>query len=407
MDGGLMRDVDYDILIVGAGMAGASLACALDGAGYRIALIEASSTDHVAPPGYDERVLALAYGSQRIFRQLGVWDALAAHATPIEHIHVSDRGRFGFTRLHAADEGVPAMGYVTAARAIGEALLPRLSGIAGLEVLRPATVVELAADQDDVEVGLITAQGRQRLRTRLLVAADGVHSAVRELSGIGADEHDYAHTAIIANLTPDQAHANIAFERFTESGPLALLPMSEGRMSLVYTVHSDAAQAHLALDDAAFLGKVQERFGYRLGRLKRIGQRSAYPLVMTRAQAQIAARTVLIGNAAHTLHPIGGQGFNLGLRDVATLAAMLRAPETSDPGAADLLADYAKHRAGDHKAIIRATDALAKVFSNRLPLITQTRDLGMIAVDLLPGPRHLLARHAMGLAARVPTLEIR
>ncbi|MCB1735406.1 MAG: 2-octaprenyl-6-methoxyphenyl hydroxylase [Gammaproteobacteria bacterium] len=402
-----MRDIDYDILIVGAGMAGASLACALDGAGYRIALLEASSTDHAAPPGYDERVLALAYGSQRIFRQLGVWDALAEHATPIEHIHVSDRGRFGFTRLHAVDEGVPAMGYVTPARAIGEALLPRLPGIAGLEVLRPATVVALAANRDGVEVGLITGQGRQRLRARLLVAADGVRSAVRELSGIGADEHDYSHTAIIANLTPAQGHGNVAYERFTETGPLALLPMTEGRMSLVYTVHSDEADAHLGLDDAAFLCKVQERFGYRLGRLQRIGQRSAYPLVMTRAQTQIAARTVLIGNAAHTLHPIGGQGFNLGLRDVATLAAMLRAPETHDPGAGALLAEYAKRRAGDHSAIIRATDALAKVFSNRLPVLSQTRDLGMIAVDLLSGPRHLLARHAMGLAARVPTLEPR
>lgn len=400
-----MSRFDYDIVIVGAGMAGASLACALDGAGYRIAMVEASPSDHNAPPGYDERVLALAHGSRRIFEQLGVWNALDADATPIEHIHVSDRGRFGFTHLHAVEEGVSAMGYVTPARAIGKALLPRLPAIAGLELLRPATLVSVDADADGIDVGLVTTEGRRVIRAQLLVAADGVRSAVRELSGIGADEHDYGHTALIANLTPAQAHGNVAYERFTDTGPLALLPMSEGRMSLVYTVHSPDAEEHLALDDDAFLARVQARFGYRLGRLRRVGKRSAYPLVMTRAQAQTAARTVLVGNAAHTLHPIGGQGFNLGLRDIATLAALLRADDVADPGGAGLIADYAARRAGDHDAIIRATDTLAKVFSNGLPLLSQARDVAMLAIDLLPAPRRLLARHAMGLAARVPSLR--
>ncbi len=397
----------FDLVVVGGGLVGASLVCALAGQGLRMALVEAQPLKVADLPGYDDRGIALAAGSQRIFAGMGLWPALAGAATPIRRIHVSDRGRFGFVRLDAADEGVPALGYVALARELGAALLGRLGGLAEVTLFSPARVADFAADGAGARLTLATEGGaRQTLEARLVVAADGTRSALRDRLGIATTERDYGQSAVIANVSPQLAHEGVAYERFTDTGPLALLPMSEGRCALVWTVPADRVEAVMALDDAGFLAGLQARFGQRLGRLERVGRRSAYPLRLVRAKDALGPRLALIGNAAHTLHPIAGQGFNLGLRDVAALAEVLvearRAGE--DPGAPEVLARYARWRRADQRRVVAFTDGLNRLFASPLPPLACARDLGMLALDLLPPAKRGFGRLAMGRAGRLPRL---
>ncbi|NOQ94501.1 MAG: 2-octaprenyl-6-methoxyphenyl hydroxylase, partial [Methylophaga sp.] len=308
---------DFDLIVVGGGMVGASLACALKNTSLKIAVIEAFEPDSAQQPSYDDRGIALAYGSQRIFESMGLWDQLALHSTTISDIHVSDRGHFGVTRLSAEKENVPALGQVITARSMGLVLNQALSQQNNLDIICPASVVSLKQYDDYVE---LTLDDARQLSAKLIVAADGAQSTIRQLLGLGALEHDYEQTAITANISPERAHHGRAFERFTDSGPIALLPMSDKRCSLVWTVKTGDEIALLQLSENEFLEQLQNRFGYRLGKLKQVGQRNSYPLTLMQADQPIQQRVVLIGNAAHSLHPIAGQGFNLGLRDVAALA---------------------------------------------------------------------------------------
>lgn len=401
-----MTNDTYDILISGGGLVGASLACALGGRGLRIGLVEAVPYGAVDQPSYDDRAIALAAGTQRIFAAMGLWPALEARATPIHRIHVSDRGRFGFARLDRVEEGVPALGYVALGRDIGAALSERLAQLQDVELICPARVIDVEPDQDMTRLHVETGAGERRLTTRLLVAADGAQSTLRELLDIPTTTWEYGQTAVITNITPQRAHDNVAYERFTDTGPLALLPMSDNRCSVVWTLRDDAVDAIMALDDAAFLARLQERFGGRLGRLQRVGKRVAYPLRMVRARESVRARLALIGNAAHTLHPIAGQGFNLGLRDVAALAEVLLAAQHTgrDIGSLEVLRQYADWRSGDHRRVIAFTDGLTRMFTNPLPPIALVRDLGMLALDLCPPAKRLFARLTMGRAGRLPKL---
>lgn len=394
----------FDVLVAGGGMVGASLAVALAGRDLRIGVLEAQPFDSATQPSYDDRAIALAYGSRRILEGIGIWQRLEPVAEPILSIHVSNRGQFGFTRLDYRDESVEALGYMVAARDLGAALAPVLTQAEGIELFCPARIRGVRIGPDAVEVSL--AGDRPPLRARLLVAADGARSRVRDLLGIPVHGRTYGHHAVIANLTPEHAHAGMAFERFTDTGPLAMLPMSEGRCALVWTLGDEAARTALDLDDAAFLARVQERFGHRLGRLKQVGRRAAYPLRQVYAREQARPRVVLIGNAAHTVHPVAGQGFNLGLRDVAALAEVLAGAVAcrEDFGALQVLDRYTAWRRRDHRRVLLATDALARVFVNPLRLVGVLRNLGMLGIDLLPGAKHLLARQAMGLAGRLPRL---
>ena len=407
----------FDVLIVGGGMVGASLAhalrgCGPRGSGLRIGMIEVSAEDALVQPSYDERSIALSFGSRRIFEQLGVWDALSPAGSPIERIHVSDRGHFGFSHLDAKEEGVDALGYVTPARAIGAALLPGLAHIEELTVFHPAEVVSVEQDAVGERVSLqVDVDGvMQTMTTRLAVAADGGRSTLRESQQIPVTEYDYGHTAVISTVTPGRPHGQVAYERFTNTGPLALLPMTDNRLSLVWTFHTDDADAALAWSDEQFLSRLQERFGFRVGRFEKVGKRFAYPLKRVQANQQVKGRVVLIGNAAHTLHPIGGQGFNLGLRDVAVLAALIKAAPMGqegqrDPGGADLLTRYEKQRKVDQREIIGVTDAMARLFSNDSKALAGARGLGMVAMDLCPPVRHKFARHAMGLGGGLPRVS--
>jgi len=273
----------YDVIIVGGGMVGASLACALSGQGLRIAIVEAVQPKVRAEPGYDERAITLAYGTKRIFSGLQLWDQLAAAATPIHRIHVSDRGRLGMTRMDRSDEGLPALGYVVPARVIGQVLNEAVSHREDIEYRCPASVTAVSRSADAVHVDILQDEKPERLSARLLVAADGVNSAIREQFGIDTVESDYEQTAIVTNVTPQLPHNNIAYERFTDTGPLAILPMTEQRCAVVWTVASERADEVMALDDAAFLAGLQERFGYRLGRLEQVGLRQAWPLKLLQA----------------------------------------------------------------------------------------------------------------------------
>jgi 2-octaprenyl-6-methoxyphenol hydroxylase len=397
---------DLDVLIAGSGMVGASLACALAGQGLRVATVEPVEPSAPAQPSYDDRVVALSLGSQRILGGVGAWDGLAGQATAIREVHVSDRGHFGASRLSAEHLGVAALGYVVEARAIGRALLERLAVPGGPERICPASVRSVAPGPEAVEVVVESAGGSRRLSTRLLVAADGARSGVREAAGIPAEEHPYRQSAVIANLTPARSHAGVAYERFTDSGPLALLPMTAGRCALVWTVPAERTAWALGLGDEAFLAAVQDRFGDRLGALLRVGRRSAHPLSLVRARAQVRGRVVVVGNAAHSLHPVAGQGFNLGLRDAAALAEVLvdAARAGGDPGAPGTLAAYAGWREGDQRQVTLFTDAVVRLFSSGSRVLAAARGLGLLAVDLLPGVGPGLARRMMGLHGRQPRL---
>jgi 2-octaprenyl-6-methoxyphenol hydroxylase len=402
-----MADSDhYDVVIVGGGMVGASLAIALGGSTLRIALLEAVPFRDDAQPSYDDRAIALAYGTHRIFAGMGLWDALQGETTPIHSIHISDRGHFGFTRLDCRDEGVAALGYVAVSRAMGGMLAERLRQLPNVELLCPATVTNVVLGGRHAEVVIDGDEAPRRLSARLVVAADGATSQVREWLGIDALRWEYDQTAVITNITPEAPHRNRAFERFTDSGPLALLPMSDNRCSVVWTVRSEHADEVMNLEDAPFLDALQERFGTRLGSFQRVGKRRAYPLMLVRAEEHVRPRLALIGNAAHTLHPVAGQGFNLGLRDVAVLAEVLcdAVAAGRDIGDLEVLQSYAQWRRRDHYKMIAFTDGLARVFANPLAPLRALRNAGLLAVDVVPPLKHILTRHTMGLAGKLPRL---
>ncbi len=397
---------EYDVVIAGGGMVGASLACALAPLGLRVAVVEAVSAQAAQQPSFDDRGIALSLGSQRIFATLGLWPALAPAATAIKTIHVSDRGRFGVTRLQHQDYAVAALGYVMTSRDMGAVLQQQLTRQAGIALLCPARVVAVTTDSDLVRVSVAQdGDGQRQLTARLLVAADGGDSRVRAMLGISVREQDYLQDAVIANVSTSRRHQQTAYERFTASGPLALLPLSQGRSAVVWTRRREQTPATLALDDAAFCAQLQEQFGWRLGAFTRAGRRAAYPLRLLRVSEPQRQRALVIGNAAHSLHPIAGQGFNLGLRDVAVLAEVLaEAAAGGDVGAPAVLARFVERQGRDQRQTALLTDGLVRIFSNDFLPLALARNAGMLALELLPAGRRLLAQQAMGLAAPVSRL---
>lgn len=404
---------DCDVLIVGGGMVGASLACALAAQPLRIIVVEGVPFRSQGQPSFDDRSIALAYGSSRIFSAMGLWSALIDGVAPIRRIHISDRGHFGATRLDASREGVDALGYVVQTRTLGRVLQERLGQLPNVELLCPARLEDLVPGSESVAVSIAGPDGPRTLHTRLLVAADGAGSVVRERLEIPVTRWDYGQSAIIANVGTSEPHGDTAYERFTDTGPLAMLPLplagqaaGGGHCSLVWTARADQVGDIMALEDDAFLAALQERFGPRLGAMVKVGRRHAYPLALVRARQHTRPRVALIGNAAHALHPVAGQGFNLGIRDVAVLAELLAeaAAAGGDPGADALLQRYGQWRRRDQRAIIAFTDGLARVFANPLPPVALARDLGLVALDLLPPLKRMLTRRTMGLAGRLPRL---
>jgi 2-octaprenyl-6-methoxyphenol hydroxylase len=395
---------EFDVAIVGGGLVGASLALALAGTGVHALLIEGVAPDSAVQPSFDERTTALGNASRRIFQGLGVWDELSREAAPIRAIHVSDAGRFGFARLRAKEHGIDAFGYVIPNRVIGAALWRRLSRAAGITVRVPARIEDLDLTTERAYFTVITSAGvREVCSARLLIAADGAHSAVRTAAGIEAAVEDYEQVAITAAVLGDRAHDGTAYERFTPTGPVAVLPLRGGGFGTIWSCAPPQATALLALDDEAYLAELQNRFGWRAGRFRHIGRRASYPLKLTRAASSVAGRTVLIGNAAQALHPIAGQGFNLGLRDAALLAELI-AGATGDVGSAELLRKFSDWRAADRGGVVRFTDGLVRLFGSRMPGVGLLRDLGLLAFDLSPPAKRALARVSLGFGGPTPRL---
>jgi 2-octaprenyl-6-methoxyphenol hydroxylase len=395
----------YDVAIVGGGMVGATLAVALAPLNLRVAIIEAIPHNAAAQPSFDERTTALSNGSRRILETIGVWPTLNALATPIAKIHVSDQGRFGFARIDASEQGLSAMGYVLPNRALGSALWSRLSS-AAVKIFCPAEVSGLTANDEAVKIEIAEAGAKIAIDAKLIVAADGVQSVVRSAFGVAAEVRDYNQTAVITTVLPQRFHDNVAYERFTPEGPLALLPLDGGRCTLVLTLAKDAAQSALAWSDQEFLAELQRRFGFRLGRFLKVGRRVPYPLSLTQSDRTSAPRCVIIGNAAQGLHPVAGMGFNLGLRDAACLAELIaeNLASDADPGSAKLLSEYDAWRRQDRGGVIAFTDGLVRVFSNPLSGVARLRNLGLLAFDLLPPAKSALSRLSTGGGGRVPKL---
>jgi len=395
---------EFEVAIVGGGLVGASLALALRGTGVRVLLIESVAPDSAVQPSFDERTTALGNASRRIFQGLGVWDEVSREAAAIRAIHVSDAGRFGFARLRAEEQGIDALGYVVPNRVLGAALWGRLSGANGIEVRVPASVEALDITTERAYFTVVTDAGlREVVSASLLVAADGAQSAVRAAAGIAAAVEDYEQIAITAAVAAERAHDGTAYERFTPSGPVAVLPLRSGGYGTIWSCTPQRAADLLALEDAAYLSELQGRFGWRAGRFLRMGRRASYPLKLTRAVTTVARRAVLVGNAAQALHPIAGQGFNLGLRDAALLAEVI-AGASGDVGSAEVLRRFSEWRAADRGGVVRFTDGLVRLFGSRMPGVSLLRNLGLLAFDLSPPAKRALARVSLGFGGPTPRL---
>lgn len=401
---------DCDVVIAGGGMIGTSLALALSTLDLDIVVVEPVARGDHGQPSFDDRSTALSRSSQRMFAALGLWERIAAASTPVSRINVSERGRFGFAHIDADEQGVDALGHVVINRVLGEVLDEALHGAPGLTLECPARIVATRRLKDGLR-GVETADGdgsRRLLGCRLLVAADGARSGVRGMLGIGAEHSSYRQRAIIGNVVTARPIGTQAYERFTADGPLAVLPIQGGRAAFVWILPDAAAEGVLRLDDDAFLERLQDAFGNRLGEMSRVGSRQAYPLSLSRAERLVAERAALVGNAANGLHPVAAQGFNLGLRDVAALAECIAdAVERGDGdvGSEPILERYARWRHADQRNLVRFTDGLVKLFGSRRPPVRLLRSLGMLGFDLVPGVRRLFARHTMGLTGRLPRLS--
>lgn len=391
-------------------MIGTSLGLALAPLNLRVAVVEAVARGSGQQPSFDDRSTALSRSSQRMFEAMGLWPEIVAASTPIRNIHVSDKGRFGFAHIDAAEQNVEALGYVVINRVLGRVLQDSLAKVDNLDIICPGKTVAVALGDKRAEVIVREELGKKKLSCRLLVAADGANSSVRDMVGISAQQVSYDQWAIIGNLLPEKAPDNRAYERFTESGPVAMLPIADNRAAFVWIQSPDAAKEALSLTDEEFSARIHEAFGHRLGRFSKVGKRAAYPLSLSKANSLISRRSVVVGNAAHGLHPVAAQGFNLGMRDVAALCDCIADARADtavelDCGDAAILENYAEWRRADHRKLVRFTDGIVRLFGDARPPIRLLRNIGMLGFDLIPGVRRMFAKHTMGLAGKLPRLS--
>jgi 2-octaprenyl-6-methoxyphenol hydroxylase len=398
--------MNCDIAIVGGGLAGASLAVALAPLGYDIRIIEAVAYKAAEQPSYDDRTLALSHSSCRILSSIGLWPRLEAEATAIRKILISELDRPGRVVLDPAEMNLRAFGHVVEARRFGAVVTGYIEQTPNIEVLSPVRVTGMEKDARQIRLQLGSDAGPEELRARLVVAADGANSFIRNHLKIPTDTRDYGQTAVICNVTPEIAHEGRAFECLTRTGPFAVLPHTGTRCGLVWSVATDKADEIMALDDDAFLAGAQIRFGTHLGALVKAGKRTAYPLRLVRARQDIRDRLVILGNAAHAIHPIGAQGFNLALRDVAVLAEILADDDQGDPGENTLLQTYSRWRKQDQRGTIANSDGMTRLFSNPSVFAAGLRTTGLIAHAISPQLRRRSAIKAMGYRGRVPRLAL-
>ncbi|EGQ8946657.1 2-octaprenyl-6-methoxyphenyl hydroxylase [Vibrio parahaemolyticus] len=389
----------YDVVIAGGAMAGATLALAIEhlsqGA-LRVAVVEPFKAQSDQHPGFDSRSIALSYGTVNLLRHLELWSAIEPFSTPIEHIHVSDRSHAGMTDITKHDVGVEALGYVVELADVGRVYQELLTHSTAIDLYCPDSAKHITRTQENVTIELASGE---LLNAKLLVAADGAVSQCCQQIGLELSEHDFDQVAVIANIVTQEPHSGRAFERFTENGPVALLPMSDNRMSLVWCLRPDEAQVVMELSESEFLERLQQDFGWRLGAMKKVGLRASYPLLLRHRKQNISHRFAIIGNAAQTLHPIAGQGFNLGIRDVVSLAEEL-VKQSEDVGRYQGLMRFSQRREADRNETIWLTSSLVHVFSNDLLAMRIGRNTALAAMDNLSIFKQPLLRHTLGLVKR-------
>ncbi|GAB5499417.1 MAG: 2-octaprenyl-6-methoxyphenyl hydroxylase [Pseudohongiellaceae bacterium] len=399
----------YDITVVGAGMVGACFARLLSEtlgqSGYSILAVEAVAPAAAEQPSFDARSTALSWGSRKIFQRMGLWAELQAVTTPIREIRVSDQGHFGSAQIDCREHGQDALGYVVENRQLGALLNPFLQASPALDYLAPARISAVRPRQDGMELDVEQQDETTTVSSGLVVLADGGRSPICSQLGIEQQRKAYGQQALIANIAFSEPHGNVAYERFTDSGPLAVLPLNDfedqHRGSLVWTLTEDEGELFTALADEQLLDRLNARFGRRLGVITGIGARACYPLHLTRAREQIRPHLVLLGNVAHTLHPVAGQGLNLALRAVDDLVDAVAAAhgQNLSPGTMAVLEPYRQRRESDQQTVVSLTDQMISLFSNKQPGRVALRKAGLLAIDLQPGLRRGFARQAMGLNA--------
>ena len=404
----------FDVIISGGGLSGALMALSLSTlvnhkkVPLNIAIVEANPVLTDASQSFDGRVLALSHGSAEYLKSVGAWQHLQAHAEPIKNIHISDRGHYGKARLYAQHHQVNALGYVAEMAFIGAALLKALAKKSNVTWFAPDSIENVRWQAEQVNVALNSGL---HLTAKLLLACDGAQSACRKFANISTSSADYQQSALIANVGTAFHHQNIAYERFTETGPIAMLPLSSitntstyskessnGRCSLVWTMPPQLAEQTLALPDDEFAVQLEKSFGSWLGNITQVGKRAVYPLKLLQANEQVYHRMALIGNASHTIHPIAGQGFNLGLRDVSDMTRVIRIALANgqDIGAFAHLMQYANVRQKDQKQVITLTDSLVTLFSNELSPLVAGRNIGLKVLNYLPSLKNTLVKKTMG-----------
>lgn len=388
----------FDIAIVGAGAVGGTLAYALAEVGYRVALVEKTAVSATQQPAFDERHLGFSRSTKIALEGLGLWQNLAAQAIDIKQIHISSRGCFGSVMMDASDEGLDALGYVLPAREIGRVLHEAIEQQSEIQVFAPAELISANTDQDAATL-VIEQDGQSvTIKVDLLVGADGVQSQVRGLFGIDTIRWEYGQSAVIANVDVPDLRQSLAYERFIDQGAIALLPRNELGYAAVCSVANDQADQLMAMDDGAFAAYLMSCFGSRLPLITRVGQRHRFPLALVRTTEVVRDRLVLIGNAAHFIHPVAAQGFNLSMRDVAALVEVLVKARHSgqQPGDIQALSEYARWRKNDERIMVAFTDGLIRLFTNPLLPVAMLRQNGLLMLRYFPGLRRLFTRVVTG-----------
>ena len=402
--------MQQQVIIVGGGMVGLSLSLMLAKANIAVKLLEAVKypnydDQNVAPyhSSFDARNTALSRRSVQIYQKLGLWDALQQHATPILQVHITEQGSFGKARLVAEQEKVESFGQVIENAWLGRVLLTQVRQQPLIELIDGVQVTALTQDAEQVHIEAQRGDELLKLESKLLIAADGRDSFCRQAIGVGVDVHDYDQVAIVTTVQTSKPHEQVGFERFSALGPLALLPLpGEYRRSVVWPVKKGTEDEWLGEEnDQHFLSALQKTYGDRAGKFEKTGKRFSYPLSQVLAHKQAVGRVILMGNAAHTIHPVAGQGFNLCLRDADVLLRYLvNQPSASDDiGNPDNLLAYEQARLSDQQRVIKFCDTVVRGFSNQNPLLKLIRNTGLIAFDVIPGVKPLVANYAMGLKA--------